>query len=192
MDITDLTTQVYEDLNGQITSIQQLSDAILITFVCDDWEAPDSKRQFKLTCEGVREHDLTVGGVGWINTPDSHPLLWAHTNEHASLYFSSKADDPYKIIGRLYETHEQLYGGWRQMSHHVHANASLLEGGYGLIASGPSNVIQAYAESINGLVRANIVQTYSPKASLKAYIFDDHFLICESVRVAEDTNHEIP
>lgn len=187
MNIDDLSEQLYEDLNGHIRSISVENEHLCLNMECDDWSKPGERLHFKINCYGVRESQVEVGPIGWVEWLGSHPALVDYLEDHAELYFSSVPHDPYSVIGRLYTAHNSFYSGWRPFSMHINASANILTGGHGLIARGPRSLISALASSIEGLLNFNILNGHSPKEGLKALIIESNFVVCESVTLVADS-----
>ncbi|WP_367989486.1 hypothetical protein AB2S62_20080 [Vibrio sp. NTOU-M3] len=74
MKIEELTEYLYEDLNGQITSIEK-GDVLKIQFECEDRDGNDVIRKFVINCFDVEESDINVSKSETMDFSNEHPLL---------------------------------------------------------------------------------------------------------------------
>ncbi|MFV1922531.1 MAG: hypothetical protein ACMZ63_08010 [Methylotenera sp.] len=189
MNIEELTKEVYIDLNGQITEVDQKDD-VLIHFQCDDWSDYETTRKFIITCTGVAESNISESFSGDIDYESEHPLLWNHNEPHGYLYYSSEPTNRYEILGRIWEAHEIQFGGWRPLTdyantYHAGQFIKFCSGANGQLALGPKPILDAYAKATASLIETNYVSSHNPVGGFKALIFDNGFVICKSVSVAE-------
>lgn len=189
MNIEELSKEVHVDLNGQITKVNR-SDDVFIHFQCNDWHDHETTRKFIITCKGVVEADVRESFSGDIEFKSQHPLLWNHNEPHGYLYYSSEPKNRYEILGRIWEAHEIQFGGWRPLTdyantYHAGQFIKFCSGTNGQLAQGPKPILDVYAKAITGLIETNYVSSHNPKGGFKALIFDNGFVICKSVAVAE-------
>ncbi|MGY0074617.1 hypothetical protein [Vibrio proteolyticus] len=189
MQIEELAEILYEDLNGQITSIEQ-GEVLKIQFECDDWVENDFIRRFEINCIDVEESEINVSESGNLDFYNVHPLLLKYNEPQGQLYYSSVAVNKYEVLGRIYEAHESVLNGWRPLSEYLHTSyagerIAFCEGSYGLLAFGPKSLLNAYAESIKDLITTNYVFSFNPKSSFKVLVLEHGYVICKSVEVVE-------
>ncbi|MGF1727788.1 hypothetical protein [Photobacterium nomapromontoriensis] len=189
MDIEKLSKELYEDLNGRITAVDYAAE-LVITFQCDDWNDYDVTRKFRITCHGVKESEVQPSSSGSLEFTGEHQLLWNHNEPHGYLYYSSKTENRHEILGRLWETHEIIFGGWRSLTDYANTyrTGQLIEfckGANGQLAHGPKPLLEAYEHALVGKIKTNYVFSYQPEGGYKALVFDSCFVICRSVEVEE-------
>ncbi len=184
----ELSEAVYEDLNGRIATVCTSEKGYHVFYECDDWVDYDRRRRFELVFEGVPEATATPSDCGSIHATSEHPLLWDHNEEHVFMFFSSAPCDPFELVGRLYEAHAHLLGGWRAFANYLHADSELLHSGFGLLAEGPRRVIDEYAKVIGDALRYSIVHGHTPRGEFRGVLFDECYVIFRSVSVIE---HEL-
>lgn len=192
MRIEELSENLYEDLNGRITGVK-FSDSLIIQFQCDDWNDYESTRYFKIICEGVVESDVYPTNTCNVEYDESHILLWDHNESRGSLFYSSEANNRHELLGKLWEMHEKLHGGWRPLTDYINIYNSgtkigFCEGTHGLIANGPKPLLEQFQIAIGNHIKNNLVISFTPEGGYKALIFDDCFAICKSVKVIEVSN----
>ncbi len=192
MNIDELIKNVYIDLNGRITSVNHTDD-VVIHFQCDDWNDHETTRKFILTCSDVKESDIKESPSGDIDYTNEHQLLWNHNEPHGYLYYSSEPKNRHEILGLIWEAHELAFGGWRPLTdyantYHAGQIIEFCKGTNGQLAQGPKPILEAYSKAVAGLISTNYVPSYSPEGGCKALVFDNGFVICESVAVVEVSN----
>lgn len=187
MNIQEIADNLYEDLNGEITDVIH-SDPLTIHFRCDNWDKHDEILSFVITCEGVIERNLHPSTSGEIAFLENHPLLWNHNEEQGRLFYSSTIKNSYEVLGKLLIVHEEALGGWRSLTDFVNLHTSenklkFATGPSGLLASGPLPLLQSYQKATRDNCTTNYVPSFKPTTRYKALIFDDNFVICQSVAV---------
>lgn len=178
-----------------VESVAVLSETtLLVRYAGDDWDDHDLRKQFDLECLGVRDHELGAGfsdGIQWV---EDHPVLWPFSSEPCHLYFTSRPVDAFAVVGRLYEAHERLYEGWKNLRDHINSYFrpnlhDLLDGGNGLLADGPRVALEGYAAALEGLIDVQITTFaragHGAKPAVRALLFDAGYVVCEGVTVRE-------
>ena len=192
MDIETLCHQVYEDLNGEITAVNQLecSNDLEIEFECDDWCQLNQQRHFKIHCHQVVESTIAPTMCYQIEWSDNSPLLLKHNQPQGHLYYSSKPKDRHQILGLLWQAHESVFQGWRPLREHI--NCYTVDGivefandNYGLLAHGPEPLMKHYQNILTNKLSTNYVPTNGKMANYQALIFEHGFVICQSVTVTD-------
>lgn len=194
MNIAELSENLYEDLNGQITGVDYSND-LVIHFQCDDWNNHEVTRYFQITCHDVKESEVQPSSSGELELTDNHPLLWNSNKPHGRLYYSSAPNNSYEILGRMWEAHEKVFGDWRVLSDFANTyNAGQLigfcTGSYGLLAEGPMSLLECYQKALSNYIKMNLLPSYTPEGGYKALLFDTCFVICKSVAVLEVSSRE--
>ena len=188
MHISELCEEVYEDLNGKVVDIYW-RDALTIFFECDDWVDHDRRRAFKLHCVDTAKHEMLTGHADSIWLNGDHPLLWEYNGPSAGLYFSSKPENPYELIGRITVEHDRVFAGWLPVFKYTNGLTdnliTVLSRSHGLIASGPLPLMESYQESISDLLKTNIVVGRDKHDTYQILILDSCYAICRDVEVEE-------
>lgn len=190
MNIEELSEAVFEDLNGGIASAAHQDTGLSVVYECDSWKDPDKRVSFLLLCSEVAETTVCPGLSEDLWWTAEHPLLLNHNSERGSLFFTSSPDNPHEVVGVLYQTHENLFRGWRPLRdyiNHCGQTHQILASGNGLLARGPLPLLELYQKSIGHLLKTNTVKSYTPDGGYKAIIFDESFVICKDVEVSQQT-----
>ena len=188
MTFDELSESVYEDLNGRIVTVTTDYKTYRVIFECQDWGDYDRRRRFELIFEDVPEATATPSGCGCFHVTDDHPLLWQHNDETVAMFFSSASSAPLDLLGRLYEAHSALFGGWRELSDYWYAGSELLRVGYGQLADGPRRAIEEYARVVGDALCYSIVPGHTPRGRYRVVLFDECHVVCRNVSVIE---HEL-
>ncbi len=185
MDIETLSKEVYVDLNGKILSVEDNNEEMMsIIYECDNWKNHDERIKFQVDCSDVIESQVIKSVSDEIVFTDKHPLLLKYNELHGCLFFSSRPQNYYEVLGILWATHENLFNGWRSLSEYINTPHEVYEGSFGKIAEGPISLLEAYKEALQDKMKLNIVTTYDrPVDNYKALVFDDCYLICKNVKV---------
>ena len=187
MNIETLSEKLYDDLNGVITCVDN-TEELTIYFECNNWNNYDEIIKFKITCHDVVEKEIQPSPSGDLIFTSEHHLLWKHNEPYAYLYYSSAPENRYEILGKLWTSHEKIFGNWRHLSDYINVYyaGNLIEfctGRCGQVAHGPQPLIEEYEKAISGLIETKIVPSHLNKNLFKALIFDSGFVICKSVTV---------
>jgi len=189
MNIEELSKELYEDLNGRITAVDHTDD-LIIHFLCNDWNDYETTRLFRISCHGVKESEVQPSVSGEVKFTEQHQLLWNHNEPHGYLYYSSAPENRHEILGRLWESHEMFFGGWRPLTDfaNTHNSGQFIEfckGNNGQLAHGPKSLLELYQDVVGDKLKTNYVPSYNPKGGYKALVFDTCFVICKSVTVTD-------
>ncbi len=189
MTIDELASVVYEDLNGFIVSVRGSQRELDVEYECDHWRDHDSRVAFRLRCSEVAESTVTSGVSEELHWTEDHPVLLDHNSEHGNLYFTSIPDNPYEVVGRLYQVHERVYDGWRHFRDYVNTcrdTVTILGGGSGLLAEGPLPLLREFEHAVKGMISTNIVDTprhAGDYGNYRVLLFDGSFVVCRKCQV---------
>jgi hypothetical protein len=183
--LEELCEGVYEDLNGRVVSVESDLDTYRVIFECDDWKDHEQRRRFGISFKDVPESNATPSYCDSLETLNDHPILWRHNDEYVEAYFSSVPSNPVELIGRLYEAHERLFGGWRRLDEYLHANSAMLAGGHGMLVKGPKQAVDEYLAAIGDSLRYSIVRGHTPKGDCRIMLFDNNYVVYRDVEIVE-------
>jgi hypothetical protein len=189
MNIETLASVVDEDLELQIGCVRVAGNEMVLEVSCDDWEGDSRRRVFDLFCGSVKESHVSIGMVDALELTEEHPVLLEHKGPQGALFFSSAPARPDEVFYKVHETLRTEFAGWREPSQFLNGDPAVfrafLEGGYGLLASGPVVVLEKLEASLQTLLQVNVVETYRVKQQWKALVLGAHWVICSDVRVEE-------
>lgn len=190
MQLSDLITSVYEDLEPWITEVRLTpSGDQVVVLECDDWVAGGSRRRFLLRCSGVKDASVSLGDASPIDWVAEHPVLATHIGDQAALYFSSAPANPAEVFLAVHEELTSWQSGWIEPGTYLNGNPSeiarYLATGSGLLARGPRACMERIQLRLQSLLRTNVVHSYHAKGGCKALLLGSMWIACESVSVSE-------
>lgn len=94
------------------------------------------------TLEDVSNCGLNV----WHN---DHRAIQQYTDPHEELYFAAPPRNADEAVGALWSAHVRLVDDWIPFDRYLRGFAALLQAGNGLVAKGPSFLIDAYARVLD-------------------------------------------
>ena len=137
---------------------------------------PDrAERRWRVTARRVRAGRLLhARWVERLSLTGDHPLLLPHVAAVGELYFVGRPVDVDATVGRLYAAHRRVAGDWFGPTAFLNATAqrpaaALLAGGHGLLAKGPTPLVEAYA----AVLRAEGIRVTTPPARPPVVWLDD-------------------
>jgi len=190
MNIEELSNKLYDDLNGVITLIDNTNDSLIIYLECDDWNNFDILRKFKIVCHNVVDIEIQPSPTGEIEFIDSDPLLWDYNEPHGSLFYSSKSNNRYEILGKIWEAHQKVFSDWKPLTKYanIYRQGEILEfckDNKGQLASGPKPLLDRYKKALDDKIKINYVQSYKPEGGYRLLAFDSGYVVCKNVEVTE-------
>lgn len=187
INIETLCENIYEDLEGFITSIESTYMGISFIYETDNWNNYDERLRIRIECEKVLESTLKLEAGGSFDLLAEHPILDEYKGDSGSLFFSSKPHNPHEIIGLLFEANESYFCGWRELSKYLNTSLpykELLGSGNGLLANGPILVLNNYKRAIEDLIDVNIVKSHANDGGdYKLLVIEDCFIICKQFNI---------
>lgn len=128
----------------------------------------DSSEVWSITCEGPRRWLLGSEDFEPVALEREHPLLWEHTKDTCQLFFKGRPTHELPLVGALYQRHHDIAGDWIPFPRCFNASGiklpALLAGGHGLLAEGPTPLMEAYAAVLSEHeVRAKMLDPRPPQ-----------------------------
>ncbi|WP_133406886.1 hypothetical protein [Parashewanella tropica] len=186
MNIETLCNNIYEDLDGYISAIESTYMGISFIYETDHWEEHDKRVRLRIECEDVAESTLNIEAGGSFQLVTEHPILDEYTGESGTLFFSSKPNNPYEVIGSLYTAHESYFKGWRNLSKYLNTNipiTDLLNSGNGSLASAPIPILELYKNALSELLNVNIIKSHNNESGFKMLIVENTYVVCKRFNV---------
>lgn len=145
---------------------------------------PES-RQYKIDYIEKKEFLVDELSFRGVRVPSEHPLLDHYKQPILDVYISSKVENPAELARELSAMVNKEYYGWRTVNECFNPQCSiesLLDGGYGLLYSGP-NIL---GQKVISKLEENVI-TFSTKShQFKATHTPKVLLLGNNVIVAED------
>jgi hypothetical protein len=127
---------------------------VILHLVVHQQDQPD--QSWLVHCHHVRNSKIRNDqAIDSIQVETEHPLLLPHLSPIAELYFHGRPAHPDAAVGQLVEAHRSLLEDWFDCMHFFNLGLSrslrqVLESGFGLLAKGPSPLIELYAQVLQG------------------------------------------
>lgn len=185
MNIDILSSIVYEDLNGSVTDINHGDHNCSFVLSIDDPDNLTDRLNYKIICNNVAESTLQQGFCGRLLLASDDPILADHNEPSSNLSFSKASKNPHEVLGRLYESHENLFQGYRPLSQYLNNNQPITEllSSFGFLASGPVSVLKEYQSALKPVLQTKIGSGSERTNTYKLLFIEDHFIVCKGVSV---------
>lgn len=146
-----------------------------------------------LTCHSVIENRVALGGFHSFAVETEHAVLSRHTGPQRCLWLSRAGFEVAATIGALEMAHHRAVGHWipfRQFFNPREELQQLLEGGYGLLASGPEGMLRTYQDVLDefGFRTSTTINGHpyvTTKVSPVAVILGDSYIIAREVSATQ-------
>jgi hypothetical protein len=143
-----MDTREFEE-NGllKLTKTTLDGEGLVLSFEVTTGEDDASVQHWNIVCDDMRAHRLSLRAYCDIELVTDHVLLWPHSMAVTSVSFYGHVNDPFPIIGALYQQHMQLVGTWIPFGQYFNPAVSLdtlLCGTAGMLAQGPEALVLAY------------------------------------------------
>ena len=129
-----------------LVGVRKATDVLTLSLEVSVRSETNLNQLWEVDCVGVLEHRISIGGFDDIGLSYDHPLLWSYIYPEASISFYGGVEDHRSVVGALYKQHFKLVGDWIPFRHFMNGNPiEMLRGRYGMLAEGPTPLMQAYA-----------------------------------------------
>jgi len=139
-----------DDIYIRPTLISENDEDLIITFdvfLCGTEKVIQS---WKVTCKNLENYKFINEFFEDINVFSHHTLLWEYTEQHTELFYTGKVNNKFELIGELICKHVELTEGWINYNYYLNSSLTwksldwLFSGDYGLVASGPTILLNEY------------------------------------------------
>ncbi|MCD4825485.1 MAG: hypothetical protein K8S55_12880 [Phycisphaerae bacterium] len=128
------------------------NDGILGMSIWSDYEQ-EAWSHWEVRAKALRSYRITesYGDGDLALHKGDHVLTLQHTEARQELYFRGSPQSAPETIGRLLIAHREIAGNWIPFEQffNSYSNLDLLAGGFGLLAEGPTFLIEAYARVLS-------------------------------------------
>lgn len=188
-----IENEIYEsDIYVLLTSYELAGNTITLTFSIFIELSQDEEeiiQKWQVTCDGVQEYNLRYSDFDTVDLLDNHCLLWDYNKQTANLFFRGETTNIKGIIADLFIRHQYLTEGLIPFVQYIntykedHAFGDLewlLSAKQGLLADGPTELMQIYEEVLNiyGLKTSLLPSDVTPPCSeCKILLFGGSYII---------------
>src|SRR5262245_12786527 len=130
-----------------LVGVRTITNVLTLTFDFDIRADKEEHQSWEVDCIGLLEHQVFLGECNDFDLSRDHPLLWPYIYPEASLSFYGEADDPLSVFGALNERHLELVSDWIPFARFMNHNSlEMIRGRYGMLAKGPTPLVEGYAQ----------------------------------------------
>jgi hypothetical protein len=126
-------------------------DAVLDVSVMD-YDCTETRARWRIRARDVRECRIGRSGGDVRLLEADHVLIRQHTDPQQTLHFRGIPQSADATLGQLWASHRHEVLDWIPFERFLNSKAplpDLLAGGYGLLADGPTFLIEAYARVLS-------------------------------------------
>ncbi|MEI5909264.1 hypothetical protein WAK64_19620 [Bacillus spongiae] len=134
-------TDVDLHLVGFKVNLDTLTIDINLTYYDDN----EIQEQWQIVCDDFRTHTLKYEVFVECKVFNEHELLWNYNKEWCEVFFDGRPDSTKEVMGELLKTHFDNTKGNIPFGKYINGRVDkLLEGEFGLFATGPINLMDSY------------------------------------------------
>lgn len=189
--LSDLLTIVhsgeFED-TGRMRVVSAHWSATRLTIRLQLDHGTDAVSAWQLRFTGILEYLFAdVYNCGLNVTSADHPAIDQYLQAREFLHFGSAPNDPHHVVGELWAAHSRLTSDWIPFDRYLNREIplhQLLGSGSGLLATGPTFLIAAYADVLetNGCRPTRKTLATPPRTAAATLThFGDSYVVAEQV-----------
>ena len=147
------------DLNGwtRLDQFRYDYDSLVLDLTVATGRDNELPQHWRICCLNLGLFHLEPSPDYDVALVPNHVLLWKCTLPTSSLFINGKTDNHLCLVGALYAKHREVVGEFYNFGETFNETELVLSKGYGLLATGPRPLLQAYAEVLEEYgVRASI------------------------------------
>ena len=111
----------------------------------------DTHQSWEVESIGFLEHEISLGQCEGFDLEHDHVLLWPYIYPEVSVSFYGEAHDHLSVVGALFQRHLELVSTWIPFTRFMNGNTvAMIRGRYGMLADGPTPLVEAYAQVLEG------------------------------------------
>lgn len=156
-----------EDITIRIDRAILSTDAPFIEIAVHINEVDEiSEKKWRISPDSYFSGQISTNAACFMELTNTHPLLWEYNDLQASLYFTGKPADVYKLYWDLQNIHTHLYGAGLGMEKYLNTGRKfddLLKAQYGLLANAPKKLLIKLVECLQKHgIKSSIVNERKP------------------------------
>jgi len=154
-----------------LIGVRTNTDSLTLSFDFNIRSDRDDHQRWEVDCVGLLEHQMYLGECNDFVLSHDHVLLWPYIYPRASVSFYGEAEDPLAVLGALNQRHLELVNDWIPFGRFMNRNSlEMIRGRYGMLAEGPTPLVEAYAQVLERFKIGSKVTEPRP-----AYYTNDEF-----------------
>ena len=149
-----------------------------------DFESPEHTQRVHFI--GKLEHHFVSSHAEDIQITDDHPVLVNYQHPWTEIYISAKPARPGELAVELLQAVQSQLGGWRAPAEYLNRDVAprpLLEGGYGLLFSGPEPLAAVVRQALSTAeVRFTALPCKRLEHQARALVAGKNFVVAKDFR----------
>lgn len=149
-----------------------------------DFESPEHTQRVHFI--GKLEHHFVSNHAEHIEITDDHPVLVNYQHPWTEIYISAKPAKPGELAVELLQAIQSQLGGWRAPAEYFNRDVAprqLLEGGYGLLFSGPEPLAAVVRQALSTAeVRFTALPCKRLERQARALVAGKNFVVAKDFR----------
>jgi hypothetical protein len=156
-------------------------DTLLIHFQVFLEGTTDLVQEWKVTCSETIDYHHRFEYIEDLNVYHDHVLLWKANQERAQLFFKGTPQNTSELVGELYLKHQDITEGWIPFGTFLNEPLEcLLNGGNGLLASGPLPLLQVYQTVLNFYgISTSLLSNDKAQNSYQVLVFGTSYIVAK-------------
>ena len=140
-----------DDYFVRLDSITMESDRLLAVLLVRDYNDQATSSRWRITSQNVVDFQISEPWGDLLLDENNDVRALQHTDQRQELYFRGKAASPAQTVGLLLDAHSQVTQNRIAFLRYMNGSSlRLLENGFGLLASGPRFLMNAYEGVLRG------------------------------------------
>jgi hypothetical protein len=133
------------DVDIHLVGFKKYLDKITVNINLTFYGEEEIQEEWQIVCEDIGIHRFEYDVFEEWEIFSEHELLWDYNKEWGEIYFKGRANSTTEVIGELYKTHNDNTEGYIPFGEYINFRIDkLLDGGFGLFAKGPLNLLDSY------------------------------------------------
>jgi hypothetical protein len=146
-DLNDAITKLNNntDVDIHLVGFKKYSDQITVNINLTFYDEDEIQEEWQIVCEDFGTHKFEYDVFEEWEIFSEHELLWNYNKEWGEIFFNGRTESTTEGIGELYKTHNDKTQGYIPFGEYINYRIDkLLDGGFGLFAKGPLNLLDSY------------------------------------------------
>ena len=198
-----LQTVEFEN-NGwiKLMRLEQLNETLLLDVEINTGSEDHDHQNWRICCTKPHDFHIERELIYDVEVVRDHVLLWKNYQPSTSLFIKGRIEDYRSVIGALYEKHIEVTGGWYSFGDFDLSDQAsrVLAAGFGLLARGPSTLVQAYAAILekygfdvsmlkHGLPEYHELGGYDYNDELLVLLLGNSYVVAQGFSAENTTHH---
>ncbi|MFF2450819.1 hypothetical protein ACFVSW_27720 [Neobacillus sp. NPDC058068] len=133
------------DVDIHLVGFKKYLDKITVNINLSFYDEEEIQEEWQIVCEDIGTHRFEYDVFEEWEIFSEHELLWNYNKEWGEIFFNGRTNSTTEVIGELYKTHNGNTKGYIPFGEYLNYRIdTLLDGGFGLFAKGPLNLLDSY------------------------------------------------